>query len=399
MYILENTKLKKIIAGLGLATSILLLSGCVADKEEVTKIAVDGGVKYETKNGMYTSYHVNTQETKGFKYGRTPTTREIKAWDIDLRPDGRGAPMYDMKHGVVVLDEDGNKKVAQGTVEWGNELYDTKCAMCHGDFGAGGKGYPTLSGGEIDSLKNQLQNPADDVPTEEPPRRAIGSYWPYASTLFWYIQDAMPFPNPKSLSNSETYAITAYLLMENGVTVDGVEMDEEFVMNKEQFLKVKMPNENGFYPQVDTPSDPKQGVRNITKFLGDPSNYGTGTRCMTDCIKGETPVLRIKNEMNNFHPAASTAKDLPKVTAKVGSVHPGKAGYDLSCSACHGNAAIGAPVVGDKEVWAEVTSKGIDKVYHNGINGINGMPPKGGNMDLSDEQMKTIIDYMVSSSK
>ena len=307
--------------------------------------------------------------------------------------------MYDMKHGEVVLDADGNKKVAQGSVEWGNELYDAQCAMCHGDFGVGGKGYPTLSGGDIDSLKNQLQNPADDVPTEEPPRRAIGSYWPYASTLFWYIQDAMPFPNPKSLSNSETYAITAYLLMENGVTVDGEEMDEEFVMNREQFLKVKMPNENGFYPQVDTPEDPKQGVKNITKFLGDPSNYGTGTRCMKDCIKGETPVLRIKNEMNNFTPAASTVRDLPKVEAKAGSVHPGLADYEASCSACHGNAAIGAPVVGDKEAWNEVMDKGLDKVYHNGINGINAMPPKGGNMDLTDDKMKIIIDYMISSSK
>jgi len=399
MYILENTKLKKIIAGLGLTTSILLLSGCVAPKEEVTKIAVDGGVKYETKNGMYTSYHVNTQEIKDFKYGRTPTKREIRAWDIDLRPDGTGAPMYDMKYGEVVVDKNGNKKVAQGSVEWGNDLYDAQCAMCHGDFGSGGKGYPTLSGGEIDSLKNQLQNPADDVPTEEPPRRAIGSYWPYASTLFWYIQDAMPFPHPKSLSNSETYAITAYLLMENGVTVDGVEMDEEFVMNREQFLKVKMPNENGFYPQVDTPENPKQGVENITKFLGNPSNYGTGKRCMSDCIKGKTPVLRIKNEMNNFHPAASTVRDLPKVVAKADTVHPGLAGYEASCSACHGNAAIGAPVVGDKDVWAEVITKGIDKVYNNGINGINGMPPKGGNMDLSDKEVKLIIDYMISSSK
>jgi len=399
MYILENTKLKKIIAGLGLATSILLLSGCVADKEASAKRAVDGGMKYEIKNGKYTSYHVNTQETKDFKYGRTPTKREITAWDIDVRPDGKGAPMYDMKHGVVVLDEDGNKKVAEGSVEWGNELYDAKCAMCHGDFGAGGKGYPTLSGGDIKSLTNQLQNPADDVPTEEPPRRAIGSYWPYASTLFWYIQDAMPFPNPKSLSNSETYAITAYLLMENGVTIDGEELDEEFVMNREQFLKVKMPNRDGFYPNVDTPENPKQGVENITKFLGDPSNYGTGTRCMTDCIKGETPVLRIKNEMNNFTPPASTVRDLPKVEVKAGSVHPGQAGYEANCSACHGNAAIGAPVVGDKAVWAEVTTKGLDKVYHNGINGINAMPPKGGNMDLSDSEVKTIIDYMINASK
>jgi len=392
MYILENTKLKKFIVGFSIV-SALVTSSIASDR------AVDGGMKYETKNGMYTSYHVNTQETKNIKYGRTPTKREIRAWNIDLKPDGKDAPMYDMKYGEIVLDVDGNKKVAEGSVEWGNELYDAQCAMCHGDFGVGGKGYPTLSGGEIDSLKNQLQNPADDIPTEEPPRRAIGSYWPYASTLFWYIQDAMPFPNPKSLSNSETYAITAYLLMENGIEIDGVEMEEDFVMNKEQFLKVIMPNENGFYPIVDTPSNPKQGVENIRNFLGNPSNYGTGARCMSDCIKGKIPVLRIKNEMNNFHPAASTVRDLPKVVVEVDVIHPGLADYELSCSACHENTAIGAPVVGDKEVWDEVITKGIDKVYHNGINGINGMPPKGGNMDLSDKQIKTIIDYMISASK
>jgi len=391
--------LKKTIIGLGLSASMLMFSGCVADKENTTKRAVDGGMIYEVKDAKYTSYHVNTQETKDFKYGRTPTPREITAWDIDARPDGTGLPMYDMKEGVVVLNEDGTKKLAEGSVEWGNELYDAQCAMCHGDFGAGGKGYPTLSGGEIDSLKNQLQNPADAVPTEEPPRRAIGSYWPYASTLFWYIQDAMPFPHPKSLSNSETYAISAYLLMENGITVAGEEMDEEFVMNREKYVTIKMPNEKGFYPTVDTPENPQQGVENVRNFLGDPKNYGTGTRCMSDCIKGEVPILRIKNEMNNFHPAASTVRDLPPVEVKEGSIHPGFSGYEASCSVCHASDMMGAPMVGNKEAWNEVMTKGLDKVYHNGINGINGMPPKGGNMDLSDSDMKVIIDYMISASK
>ena len=208
----------------------------------------------------------------------------------------------------------------------------------------------------------------------------------------------MPFPHPKSLSNSETYAISAYLLMENGIEVDGEEMDEEFVMNREQFLKIKMPNRDGFYPNVDTPKDPAQGVRNITNYLNDQKNYGAGTRCMSDCIKGDVPVLRIKNELNDFNPPASTEKSLP-VVEKSNTVQPGQEAYENSCSACHGNAAIGAPVVGDKEAWEEVTSKGLDKVYHNGINGINGMPPKGGNMELSDSEMKVIIDYMINSSK
>ncbi|MGK0256398.1 MAG: cytochrome c5, partial [Arcobacteraceae bacterium] len=235
---------------------------------------------------------------------------------------------------------------------------------------------------------------------EEPPRKTIGSYWPYASTLFWYIQDAMPFTHPKSLSNSETYAISAYLLMENGITVNGEELDGDFVMNREEFLKIKMPNENGFYPNVDTLEDPRQGVRNITKFLGDPSNYGTQykTRCMSDCIKGEVPVLRIKNEMNNFTPPASTLRDLPTDEKAIAEV-AGQVAYENTCSVCHGNTAMGAPVVGDKDAWKEVTSKGLNKVYYNAINGINTMPPKGGNMNLSDENMKVIVDYMINSSK
>jgi len=399
MFTLENIMFKKTFIGLGLSASMLLFSGCVVDNNHGTKTAVDGGMKYEIKDGKYTSYHVNTQKIDTYNKGRIATKTEIAAWDRDTRPDGTGLPMYDMKHGKPVLDENGEKVIAEGSVGLGNELYDAQCAMCHGDFGAGGVGgYPALSGGDIKSLSNQLQNPADEMPNQTPPAKRIGSYWPYASTLFWYIQDSMPFPHPKSLSNSETYAIAAYLLMENGIKVEGEEMDEDFVMNREQFLKIKMPNEKGFYPNVDTPEDPKKGVQNITNFLGDPKNYGTGTRCMSDCIKGEIPLLRIKNELNNFNPPVSTKRDLPDAkTAET--VKAGQVEYENSCSACHGNAAIGAPVVGDKNAWAQVTAKGLDKVYHNAINGINGMPPKGGNMDLSDEDMKTIIDYMITSSK
>lgn len=390
MYILENTMLKKIIIGFGITASFAL----VANAQQT---AVDGGMKYETKNGKYTSYHVNTQNIKGFNKGRVPTKTELAAWDVDVMPDGTGAPKYDMKHGKVVM-ENGQKKIAQGSIAWGNELYDAQCAMCHGDFGAGGQGgYPALSGGDIESLTNQLQNPADAEPNEEPPSRKIGSYWPYASTLFWYIQDAMPFPHPKSLSNSETYAITAYLLMENGITFEGEEMEEEFVMNREKFVKIVMPNEKGFYPNIDT-KDPRQGVRNITKYLANPSNYGTGKRCMSDCIKGKVPVLRVKNELTDMNPPPSTVRDMP-TKVETGDKHPGEELYELSCSACHANAAIGAPVVGDSETWTEVMKKGLEEVYHNGIDGLNAMPPKGGNMDLSDDDVKKAIDYMIDASK
>ena len=394
MFKLENIKkLKFTLLSVGLST-IFATSLMAAPKE----VSVDGAVKYPTKDGKYNAYHLNTQDVKNYNIGRTPTKKEIAIWDIDVKPDGTGLPEFDMKHGEPVIGEDGKPKKAEGSVELGGELYDAQCVMCHGDFGSGGKGYPMLAGGSKEGLKIQRLNPADENPNPDTPVRTIGSYWPYASTLYWYVQDSMPFPHPKSLTNSETYAITAYLLSVNGVTYEGEEMDDDFVLDREKMLKIVMPNHDGFYPEVDT-KDPRDGVKNMTALLSDPKIYGTGTRCMKDCIKEDTNKLLMKIEFDltaNSNQPISVERSLPKVDAS--SVKPGQSDYEANCASCHGNAAIGAPVVGDKDAWAKVTAKGIDKVYDNGINGINTMPPKGGT-DLSDEKMKEIIDYMINSSK
>ena len=175
-------------------------------------------------------------------------------------------------------------------------------------------------------------------------------------------------------------------------------MDDDFVLDKEKMKKIVMPNHDGFYPEVDT-KDPRQGVKNITALLSDPKIYGTGTRCMKDCIKEDTNKLLMKIEFDltaNVTQPVSVVRSLPKID--TASLKPGQADYEANCSSCHGNPAIGAPVLGDKAAWAKVTAKGIEKVYHNGINGVNAMPPKGGT-DLSDEKMKEIIDYMINSSK
>ena len=405
MYMLGNTMLKNTLISLSLSASILLLSGCTENNLKTnnniskTKMttAVDGAALYPIKDGKYTSYRVNTQKFSTF-HGRTPTATELAAWDIDVNPDMTNMPIYDMKGGKVVLDKNGNKKIAQGSVEQGDELFANQCAMCHGDFGSGGKGYPALSGGEIESLTNQLQNPADAQPNEEPPNRKIGSYWPYASTLFWYIKDAMPFPHPKSLSNSETYAITAYLLSVNEIEINGEEIDDEFVLSAKNFKDIVMPNKDGFYPNVDTPKDPAKGVANATKFLSNDKNYGAGTRCMTDCIKGEVPILRIKADLNDgITPAPSEVRDMPVIIDERKEI-PGRKDYEASCSVCHATDMMGAPKVGDKEAWSNRIDKGMDKVYSNAINGLNGMPPRGGT-NFDDAKMKTIIDYMISISK
>lgn len=394
MFKLENTNmLKKALLSVTLAS--FLTSSAFAKNE----VSVDGAVKYPVKDGKYSAYHVNTQDMKGFNIGRAVTKKELAAWDTDVMFDGTGLPEFDMKHGEPVL-ENGKPKKAQGSVALGEELYDAQCVMCHGDFGSGGKGYPMLAGGSIESLKFQRLNPADEEPNPDAPVRTIGSYWPYASTLFWYIQESMPFNAPKTLTNSETYALTAYLLALNNIEIDGEELDDDYILDKEKFLKIVMPNVNGFYPEVNTPKDPHQGVKNMTEYLSNPTLYGKGTRCMKDCIKGGTDKLLLKigdDLTKTANEPLSTVRDLPKIDTS--SQKPGQVEYEnAGCSACHANAAIGAPVLGDKDAWAKVVSQGVDKVYKNSIDGINAMPPRGGT-DLSDDALKTIVDYMIDSSK
>ncbi len=418
MFNLENIKkLKSTFIGLGFVGTALLVSGCnngdVKLATAMTKSedrSVDGAVKYNKVSGMYGPYHLNTQKTANYNSGRTPTAKEIRAWNVDIKPDGTGLPMYNMEHGEPVIGEDGKPEIAKGSVELGEELYDAQCVMCHGEFGAGGKGYPTLVGGKKKNLVIQRLNPADNPPNPDVALKTIGSYWPYASTLFWYIYDSMPFTAPKTLTFSETYAITAFLLSSNGIKVDGKEMDSEFELSKANFNKIKMPNEDGFYPEVDT-KDPHQGPKNMKKLLSDPTIYGKGTKCMENCFekehgKGTTTddlMMRIQIPLaDNINEGLSSERSWKEPeTASNDNVDPQvKKNYATYCSACHGNKAIGAPVLGDKAAWGEILEeRSLEEIYENATNGVNAMPPKGTAMDMPDEDFKKIINYMIEKSK
>ncbi|RXF69886.1 c-type cytochrome [Hansschlegelia zhihuaiae] len=141
--------------------------------------------------------------------GRVALPEEIKAWDIDVRPDGVGLP-------------DG-----KGSVSDGEALFQTKCSSCHGEFGEGAGRWPVLAGGQ-GSLKSDR------------PEKTIGSFWPYTSTVYDYIHRAMPFGEAQSLSPDETYALTAYLMNLNDL------VPSDFVLSKENFPK-NLPNEKNFY--------------------------------------------------------------------------------------------------------------------------------------------------------
>ncbi len=337
------------------------------------KPTIDGGTYSPVANGKTGVYHINEETLKGgFSYGRVPTDNEIAAWDKDVMPDGTGLPK------------------GSGSVEEGEELYEAQCVMCHGDFGSGGGGYPSLSKGNAyenqKTLTNQRVGDNSDGPV-----RVFGSYWPAASTMWWYIQSGMPHPNTKSLSDDETYALTAYMLSINELRVDGeVVEDDEFVLNQDNFLKIEMPNKDGFEPNIDGPT----ALDDVRAYYANPTNFGAikvkpAERCMKDCQKESAKVVRIKEGggIRDFLPPISTVRDLPK---KEGGFDP-KEAYESNCAMCH--SSFLAPGSSD---WAGYTGKGIAKVYANGINGTEGgMPAKGGS-SLSDSEFKSVVDYLIS---
>jgi S-disulfanyl-L-cysteine oxidoreductase SoxD len=154
---------------------------------------------------------VQPPASKGPALGVAVSADEIARWDISIPPSGVGLP------------------TGSGSVKQGEAVYTAKCLACHGEKGAGKPADP-LAGG-MGSLATST------------PRRTVGSYWPYATTLFDYVRRAMPLQNPLSLTNDEVYAVSAYVLNLNGI------VPADAVMNAQTLPQVKMPNRDGF---VDT---------------------------------------------------------------------------------------------------------------------------------------------------
>ena len=141
--------------------------------------------------------------------GRAALPEEIAAWDTDVRPDGTGLP------------------VGSGDALIGEEIFADQCAACHGDFAEGIDNWPKLAGGA-------------DTLDHEDPLKTVGSYWPYLSTAYDYIQRSMPYGNAGTLSDDDVYSIVAYILYSNDL------IDDDFVLSNETFLDVEMPNAAGF---------------------------------------------------------------------------------------------------------------------------------------------------------
>ncbi len=372
---------RKLIITASTAAAVALFTlGCggstgTTESKKASKISIDGGVSYPVVNDKTGPYYVNpqvAQDAPKIYNGRVPTANELQAWNKDIMPDGTGLPE------------------GSGSVEDGEEIYDAKCVMCHGDFGSGGGGYPSLSKGNAYDLQKTLTNNRWKDPDADGPTREFGSYWPQASTLFWYIKDGMPHPFSKSLSDDEVYALVAYVLNINEMEIDGVEVDDEYVLDREKFLKIKMPNRNGFEPNIDGPN----ALPGVRAYYANAKNFGAqnlnqgAVRCMKDCQKESAKTKRINGGITGFLPPMSDVRDLPAV--KEVKVNP-KEVYKNACAMCHDSYL--AP---GSDEWAGYVAEGMDTVYAKAIKGTQGgMPAKGGT-SLSDANFKTVVDYITT---
>ncbi|SFR32390.1 c-type cytochrome [Litoreibacter janthinus] len=175
-----------------------------------------------------------------FGLGRVALPEEIAAWDKDVSPDGTGLP------------------VGSGDVLTGEEVFADQCAVCHGDFAEGVGNWPKLAGGS-------------GTLAHDDPLKTVGSYWPYLSTTWDYVNRSMPFGNAQSLQPDEVYAIVAYILYSNDL------VDEDFVLSNETFTDVVLPNHDGFIQddRIETEH---------SKWVGEP--------CMENCKEDVKVTMR-----------------------------------------------------------------------------------------------------------
>jgi cytochrome c len=303
-----------------------------------------------------------------YNFGKPATREEIAGWDIDVRPDGTGLPR------------------GHGSVAQGQEIYDAKCASCHGTFGESAD-YMAIAGG-VGSLGTSQ------------PVRTTGSKLNYATTLFDYIRRAMPFNAPQTLGNDEVYALTAYVLNLNDI------LPADAALDQDSLPKLRLPNRDGFTT-----------AHGLMSRTGRPDTHNVA--CMHDCAAPQRLASEIPDYARDAHGDLSVqtrklgalegmkvggARTAPGAATQVASApSPPDLAQKAGCMACHRvrNRVVGPAFT---EIAARYATSGAAlatltaKVKAGGAGawGAVAMPPQA---QMKDADATTIVQWILAGAK
>jgi len=312
--------------------------------------------------------------------GRAATPAEIAAWDIDVRPDFTGLPK------------------GSGSVERGQTVWEGKCESCHGMFGESNKVFSPLIGG---TTKDDIATGhAAMLKRSDFPARTTIMKIATVSTLFDYIRRAMPWNEPKSLSNDDVYAVLAYMLNLADIVPDNYVLDDHTIRDVQKL----MPNRNGM--------ERDHGLWPGPEFVGKPETPDThAVACMKDCKE--------KVEIGSVLPdyAVSSHGNIADQNRRIGPVRGQMTGPSLpavvtkklmtevmdnaGCSGCH---AVNSHLVGPS--YTDVAKKyhGVDmaeKLFskvRNGGGGVWGEVEMPGQTEVKDDDLKSLIAWILAGA-
>jgi cytochrome c len=323
--------------------------------------------------------------------GRVATSAEVTAWDIDVRPDFKGLPK------------------GSGSVEKGQIIWEAQCASCHGTFGesneiftpiAGGTSKEDLKTGRVASLKDMKQ-----------PQRTTLMKVPTVSTLWDYIYRAMPWNAPRSLTPDDTYALVAFILSLGEIVPD------DFVLSDKNIAEIKMPNRNGmttkhgFWNAKDKPDvNGSACMHNCVPFVQIGSTLPDFARNAHENIADQN---RMYGPYRGVDTTKPPIKQLPGASglglAHAADTHssaakgPSALFKNENCSACHApNAKLVGPSIADITKKYAGQSAAIDQLSTKvkvGGAGVWGSIPMPAQAQLSDEDRKALVAWMLSGGK
>lgn len=319
--------------------------------------------------------------------GRQATPAEVKAWDIDVRPDFKGLPK------------------GKGNVERGNELFEEKCASCHGSFGESNEVFTPLAGG---TTKDDIKaGRVKGLSSGELPQRTTFTKVATISTVFDYIQRAMPWTAPKSLKPDDVYAILAYLLNLQEIVPADFELSDKNIADVQKLLPNRngMTTDHGLWPGA---SAKKGGIGN--GGTPDVKNVACMKNCKPEVQIGSTlPEYartahgELADQNRNFGAVRGTRTLGPEAAKKAADAGTLELATKNGCMACHGmKSKIVGPgyseVVARYQGQPDAESRLIAKVKAGG-QGVWGSIPMPPNAHVKDEDLKTLVQWILAGSK